>query len=95
MRFGDPQKNENISALVWIEIVKGEAVIDNYIATDVLRTMNEEGMSKLFFFTNTDIDPDTKDVLDGKDHYVFTPKDIIETIQALEVKRMSSSVKKT
>jgi len=87
-------KNENVSALIWIEIVKGGVELDSYIATDVLRTMNEEGMNKLFFFTNTDINPDTKDVLDGKDHYVFTPKDIIETIDALEVKKMSKAVKK-
>lgn len=87
-------KNENISALIWLELVKGDALIDNYIATDILRTMNEEGLTKLFFFTNTDLSADTKEVLDGKDHYIFTPKDIIETISALEVKRMSNSVKK-
>lgn len=87
-------KNENVSAIIWIELVKGGVEIDHYIATDVLRTMNEEGMTKLFFFTNTDIDKDTKDVLDGKDHYVFTPKDIIETIEALEVKKISKSAKK-
>ncbi|PLX68121.1 MAG: hypothetical protein C0603_08400 [Denitrovibrio sp.] len=87
-------KNENISALIWLELVKGDALIYNYIATDILRTMNEEGLTKLFFFTNTDLSADTKEVLDGKDHYIFTPKDIIETISALEVKRMSNSVKK-
>jgi len=87
-------KNENVSALVWMELVKGGAEIDHYIATDVLRTMNDEGMTKLFFFTNADLTPDTKDVLDGKDHFVFTPKDIIETIEALEVKKLSKNVKK-
>jgi len=87
-------KNENVSAIVWIEVVKGGVELDHYIATDVLRSMNEEGMTKLFFFTNTDISTDTKDVLDGKDHYVFTPKDIIETIDALEVKKMSKAIKK-
>ncbi|MGD9807473.1 MAG: hypothetical protein AB7E76_01950 [Deferribacterales bacterium] len=87
-------KNENVSALVWMELVKGGAEIDHYIATDILRTMNDEGMTKLFFFTNTDLNKDTKEVLDGKDHYIFTPKDIIETIEALEVKKMSRTVKK-
>ncbi|ADD69606.1 hypothetical protein Dacet_2856 [Denitrovibrio acetiphilus DSM 12809] len=87
-------KNENVNALIWLEIVKGGAEIDHYIATDVLRTMNEEGMLKLFFFTNADISADMKDVLDGKDHYVFTPKDIIETIEALELKKLSGSGKK-
>lgn len=87
-------KNENVSAIVWIELVKGGADLDHYIATDVLRTMNEEGLTKLFFFTNSDINKDTKEVLDGKDHYIFTPSDIIETIEALEVKKMSKAVKK-
>lgn len=87
-------KNENISALIWIDVVKGGTEIDHYIATDVLRTMNEEGITRLFFFTNTDIDDETKDVLDGKDHYVFTPTDIIQTIEALEVKKLSKSAKK-
>jgi len=87
-------KNDNMNAMIWIEVVKGGAEIDSYIATDVLRTMNDEGMTKLFFFTNSDITADTKDVLDGKDHYVFTPKDIMETIEALEVKKLNKNVKK-
>jgi len=87
-------KNDNDSAMIWIELVKGDDSIDPYVSTDVLRTMNEEGMTKLFFFTNTDIDPDSKDVLDGRNHYIFTPKDIIETIEAMEVKKVSKSGKK-
>jgi methyl-accepting chemotaxis protein len=87
-------KNENNSALIWIELAKGDAELDPYVATDILRTMNEEGMYKLFFFTNTDINEDTQDVLDGKNHYIFTPKDIIETMDALEMKKVSKMAKK-
>jgi len=87
-------KNENTSAMVWIETIKAGAELDPYVATDVLRTMNEEGNTKLFFFTNTDISKDVKDVLDGRDHYIFGPKDIIETIDALEVKKMAKTGKK-
>lgn len=87
-------KNENMSAIVWMELVKGGQDLDHYVSTDVLRTMNEEGLTKLFFFTNTDIAKDTKEVLDGRDHYIFTPKDIIETVEALELKKMSKTAKK-
>lgn len=87
-------KNENESAMVWMELAKNEDALDRYVSTDVLRTMNEEGLTKLFFFTNTDLDPDTRDVLDGKNHYIFTPADIIETIDALDMKKISKVVKK-
>jgi len=76
------------SAMVWIEIAKGDEHIDRYVSSDVLRTMNEEGLTKLFFFTNTDLEDDTRDILDGRNHYIFTPADIIETLEALDMKKM-------
>lgn len=87
-------KNEAEGAMVWIELAKNDDPLDRYVATDVLRTMNEEGLTKLFFFTNADLDPDTRDVLDGKNHYIFTPSDIIETIEALDLKKTTKTVKK-
>lgn len=87
-------KNDAESAMIWIELVKNDEPIDRYVSTDVLRTMNEEGLTKLFFFTNTDIDDDTRDVLDGKNHYIFTPKDMLETLQALDLKQTTKVVKK-
>ncbi|MGE4318291.1 MAG: hypothetical protein AB7E96_05240 [Deferribacterales bacterium] len=87
-------RNEAESAMVWIELVKNEENVDRYVSTDVLRTMNEEGLTKLFFFSNTDLDKDTRDVLDGKNHYIFTPSDIMETIDALERKKTVKVVKK-
>lgn len=87
-------KNEAESAMVWIELVKNDENIDRYVATDVLRTMNEEGLTKLFFFTNTDLDDDTRDVLDGKNHFIFTPNDMLETLQALDMKKSTKPVVK-
>lgn len=87
-------KNDAEAAMVWIELAKNEDPLDRYVSTDVLRTMNEEGLTKLFFFTNADLDPDTRDVLDGKNHYIFTPSDIIETLDALDMKKTSKVVKK-
>jgi hypothetical protein len=77
------------SAMVWIELARGGDEIDRYVSSDVLRTMNEEGLTKLFFFTNATLQDDTKDILDGKNHYIFTPADIIETLEALELKKMT------
>ncbi|MCD8553907.1 hypothetical protein [Seleniivibrio sp.] len=77
------------SAMVWIEIARNGEDIDRYVSSDVLRTMNEEGLTKLFFFTNSNLDEDTRDILDGKNHYIFTPADIIETLEALDMKRIT------
>ncbi len=87
-------KDENDNALVWIEVVEGEKDVDPYISTDVLRTMNEENVTKLFFFTNGNLEKKEKDVLDGRDHYIFTPTDIMETIKALEKKKKYKHQKK-
>jgi len=87
-------KDENDNALVWIEIVEGEKELDPYISTDVLRTMNEENVIKLFFFTNGSLEKKEKEVLDGRDHYIFTPTDIMETINALEKKKKYKHQKK-
>ncbi len=37
------QSREDQSAVVWIEVVKPGEILDPYITTDVLRTMNEIG----------------------------------------------------
>lgn len=87
-------KDENDNTLVWIEVIVEGNEVDPYISTDVLRTMNEENVSKLFFFTNGSLEQKEKEVLDGKDHYVFSPTDIIETINALEKKKKLKHQKK-
>ncbi|QAR34342.1 hypothetical protein EP073_13285 [Geovibrio thiophilus] len=87
-------KDENDNALVWLEVIDGEKDIDPYISTDVLRTMNEENVIKLFFFTNGSLEKKEKEVLDGREHYIFTPTDIMETINALDKKKKYKHQKK-
>lgn len=87
-------KDENDNALIWIEVVASEDELDPYISTDVLRTMNEENTTKLFFFSNGSLDSKAKDTLDGQDHYIFLPTDIMETINALEKKKKYKHQKK-
>lgn len=87
-------KDENDNALVWLEIVDSGKDLDPYISTDVLRTMNEENVIKLFFFTNGSLEKKEKEVLDGRDHYIFTPTDIMETINALDKKKKYKHQKK-
>jgi len=87
-------KDENDHAMLWIEVIKPDEKIDPYIGTDVLRSMNDENVVKLFFFTNGDMSHAEKDVLDSGDHYIFGPTEIVETLQALDKKRSTRFVRK-
>ncbi len=85
---------EDQSAIVWIEVVKPGEVLDPYITTDVLRTMNDENVTRLFFFTNGQMSPEEKDVLEGSNHFVFGTDEIVETLIAIEMKRSIKVVRK-
>jgi hypothetical protein len=87
-------KDESDNALVWLEVINSDDNVDPYISTDILRSMNEENVTKLFFFTNGSLEKKEKEVLDGKDHYIFTPGDIIDTTNAIEKKRRHKHQKK-
>lgn len=43
---------EDQKAIVWIEVLKPNESLDPFLTTDVLRAMNEENITRLFFFTN-------------------------------------------
>ncbi|ADR18850.1 hypothetical protein [Calditerrivibrio nitroreducens] len=79
-------KNLDDYALVWVEIVKPGNDVTRDVSYDVLRTMNDLNMLKLFFFTNGGIDESSRDVLDDKGHFIFTPDNIIETLIAIKKK---------
>jgi hypothetical protein len=87
-------KDENDNALIWIEISADGEELDPFISTDVLRTMNEENLSKLFFFSNGSLEQKTREILDSQDHYIFLPTDIMETINALEKRKKYKHQKK-
>lgn len=80
------QKNLDDYALVWVEIVKPGNDVTRDISYEVLRTLNDLNMLKLFFFTNGGIDDSSRDVLEDKGHFIFTPDNIIETLIAIKKK---------
>ncbi|MCA1927971.1 MAG: hypothetical protein LDL13_02825 [Calditerrivibrio sp.] len=77
-------KNHDDFTLVWVEIVKAGDDVTRDVSYEVLRTLNDLNMVKLAFFTNGGIDDDTKDVIDDKGHFIFTPDNIIETLLAIK-----------
>jgi hypothetical protein len=79
-------KNPDDYALVWVEIVKPGQEVARDVSYEVLRTLNELNMVKLFFFTNGSIDDDATDLIEDKGHFVFTPENIIETLLAIKKK---------
>ncbi|MEF3254364.1 MAG: hypothetical protein K6348_02170 [Deferribacterales bacterium] len=80
------QKNLDDYTLVWIEIIKPGKEVDRDVSYEVLRTLNDLNMVRLFFFTNGDLNDDVKYVIDDKGHYIFTPESIIETLLAIKKK---------
>ena len=87
------QSREDQAAVVWIEVVKPGEILDPYITTDVLRTMNDENVTRLFFFTNGQMGPEEKDVLEGSNHFVFGTDEIVETLIAIDMKRSKIKLK--
>jgi hypothetical protein len=81
-------------AIIWIEVVKGEDSLDPYLTTDVLRAMNDENVTRLFFFTNGELSNEDRDVLEGNNHFIFAKEEIVETLVAIEAKRSVKIVKK-
>ncbi|MCX8083391.1 MAG: hypothetical protein N3C60_00495 [Calditerrivibrio sp.] len=79
-------KNMDDYTLVWVEMVKPGNDVTRDVSYEVLRTMNDLNMVKLFFFTNGGIEDSSKDVLDDKGHFIFTPDNIIETLLAIKKK---------
>ena len=87
------KKNESDQAIVWVEITNSGADIAKDVPIDVLRVMNEENLTKLFFFTNGGIKEDDLETLDGKEHFIFTPSDIIESVELIRTKSDKTETK--
>lgn len=87
-------KKDDLHALVWIEIVRPEEDLDPYISTDVLRAMNDENVTTLFFFTNGFVDQQDKELLEGANHFVFSPREICESLLALDQRKSTRIVRK-
>ncbi len=85
---------EEQQAVVWIEVVKPGESIDPFLATDVLRTMNDENVTRLFFFTNGTLSEGEREILEGMNHFIFTTEEIVETLVTIEMKRSIRVVRK-
>jgi hypothetical protein len=81
-------------AIVWLEVIKPGDSLDPYLTTDVLRAMNDENVTRLFFFTNGTLNVEDRDVLEGSNHFIFTTEEIVETLVAIESKRSIRVVRK-
>lgn len=81
------KKYENDYGMVWIELTRNGENVPDDIPTDILRAMNDEVVTKLFFFTNGGISEDVNGVLKGKKHYIFDASDIIETMQVIKKRK--------
>ena len=81
-------------AIVWIEVVKPSDKLDPFLTTDVLRAMNDENITRLFFFTNGNIESDDRDVLEGNNHFIFATEEIVETLIAIDARRSIKVVNK-
>ncbi len=80
------KNDDDDNALAWIELVKDGEDVPIVVGTDVLRTMNEFSLEKLFFFTNGMINDEVLDIIKGSNHIIFTPEDIIETVNLINSK---------
>lgn len=87
------KRSESDKALVWIEITNSGSDISKEVPIEVLRIMNEENLTKLFFFTNGGVNEDELDILDGKNHFIFTPSEIIETVEIIKAKSEKKDTK--
>lgn len=88
------QGREEEGAVVWIDVVKPGENLDLYFTTDVLRTMNDENVTRLFFFTNGHMEADDKDTLEGMNHFVFGTDEIVETLLSIDRKRSVKVIRK-
>jgi hypothetical protein len=76
--------SDEYKIMVWIEIQDPSIELSWQEAADILRLMNDENLTKLFLFTNGNLDEDAKDILEDENHFIFTPRNIIEKLLSLE-----------
>ncbi|MDY6821253.1 MAG: hypothetical protein SVN78_06495 [Deferribacterota bacterium] len=75
--------SEDYKVLVWVEILDPSLNLTWQEAAEVLRLMNDENMTKLYLFTNGNLDEDAKDILDDESNFIYTPRNIIEKLLSL------------
>lgn len=78
--------SESDQAIVWIEMTNSGSDVTKDVPAEVLRVMNDENLTKLFFFTNGGLLENEMETLEGKNHFIFTPSEIIESMEMIKNK---------
>ena len=81
-------------AMVWIEIVPSGKELEPYLSADVLRAMNDENVTALFFFTNSTMTLGDREILEGHNRLIFGKEEIIERLESIDEKKTVKVVKK-
>lgn len=76
--------SDEYKILVWIEIQDPSVELSWQESADILRLMNDENLTKLFLFINGNLDEDARDILEDENHFIFTPRNIIEKLLFIE-----------
>jgi len=76
--------SDEYKVIVWVEIQDPAVELSWQESADILRVMNDENLTKLFLFTNGNLDEDAKDILGDENHFIYTPRNIIEKLLSLE-----------
>ena len=76
--------SDDYKIIVWVEMQDPSIELSWQEAADILRLMNDENLTRLFLFTNGNLDEDAKDILEDENHFIFTPRNIIEKLLSLE-----------
>ncbi|BAI81791.1 hypothetical protein DEFDS_P171 (plasmid) [Deferribacter desulfuricans SSM1] len=82
-------KHSTKEVLVWIEVVQDGQEVDSDLPITILRIMNDYNLKNLFFFTNGYLNNETKQLLDEENYFIFTTDEIIETLLAIDKKKIT------
>ncbi|BAI79921.1 conserved hypothetical protein [Deferribacter desulfuricans SSM1] len=80
-------KGSDDEALIWVEVVQDGGDVDSEVPVEVLRVMNENNLTTLFFFTNGHLNDEDKQIIDEEGYFIFTTDEIIETLIAIDKKK--------
>lgn len=84
-------RSPDAKALVWVELVNDEGEYPPSLSTEILRTMNDEGVNHLFLFTNNYLSASIKEVVSSATSNIFSVDEIIEHLISVGAKSEGAS----
>ncbi len=84
-------RNPDAKALVWVELVNDEGEYPPSLASEILRTMNDENVEHLFLFTNNYISASLKEILSSPTANIFSVDEITEHLMRSGTKEAGAS----